>query len=708
MKSKMKVKDGDAVECVPTSQRFEIVSREAIAVGKTNPRTNFDQKYLAELAESIRAQGILQPLLVRPLPEYELKEPDMVTNTWRIVKVVNSLAEIIQEFTNNKTGEAAARKMLAEHSDARFELVCGECRYRASGLAGLTSVPVVIQDLSDKAVLAVQLIENDQRKDLNVMERARGYDRLRKDLGYTEEYIIKATGKGRSTVYEILSLLKAGQKLQEAIGNGSIPETVGRLLAKIPGEKNQEKALGEVLVGGDWHHDENFKVVNSPMSHRKAAEYIRNNYMTDLKQAKFDTEDADYPNDKPGRFGVFSPQLPSCAQCPARSGNCKEEFPEIKSPNVCTNPECFQLKEKLHLERIVAKAKESGAQAVLTGKEAQRAFDYNDEPCVERGFVNRETVLPGLKKSVGELLKGKLPSPVVAIRDGKQDKLYKRDQVETLLKEAGHHPKPARSRQGELTYAAEEKQRAARTKKNEAIAEEAFSLVLAAAEKKLTTLEYLRIQAMSASWHHYAERHQIEQKEMDKRIPKMTEAELRLAIYEALLCDNLTNWDGEFHPGLKQECERWGVDLKKVGNELKREWAEANKLPKEEEQFTVAAERLEDTGDIGRSASAGDIVEGKIQLPFVFREREWVCTGGVGSGAEGVVMRDAWQVVPREDYKGKTKHYDHSGGSYEGIKVKCTKNKKEYVLTKPNIIFVPEKKGKPAKTTKQSEKGKKK
>ena len=131
-----------------------------IEPNKDQPRTEFDDKALSELAESIALHGVLQPLLVRPLMY------------------------------------------------GGYQIVAGERRYRASRMAGLTEVPVVIKELDDNETVELAMIENLQREDLNPLEEALGYKYMMEKLGVTQEEAAQKVGKGRSTVTNALRLLK--------------------------------------------------------------------------------------------------------------------------------------------------------------------------------------------------------------------------------------------------------------------------------------------------------------------------------------------------------------------------------------------------------------------------------------------------------------------------------------------------------------------
>jgi len=148
------------------------------------PRRRFDEAALAELAASIKKQGLLQPLLVRP------------------------------------RGEG-------------YELVAGERRYRAAQMAGLDEVPVVVRELDDRSALEIALVENLQREDLNPIEEALGYQRL-VELGYAQGEIAEAVGKARSTVTNALRLLQLDEATREALAEGRISAGHARALLMLP------------------------------------------------------------------------------------------------------------------------------------------------------------------------------------------------------------------------------------------------------------------------------------------------------------------------------------------------------------------------------------------------------------------------------------------------------------------------------------------
>ena len=164
---------------------------EQLVPGQYQPRTRMDEGALYELAESIRAQGIMQPILVRRLGE-------------------------------------------GEHA-GRYEIIAGERRFRAARLAGLDEVPVLVRDVPDEAAAAMALIENIQREDLNPLQEAQGLKRLIDDFGLTHEQTAQAVGKSRSAASNLLRLLQLTEPVQTMLMAGDIDMGHARALLALDG-----------------------------------------------------------------------------------------------------------------------------------------------------------------------------------------------------------------------------------------------------------------------------------------------------------------------------------------------------------------------------------------------------------------------------------------------------------------------------------------
>ncbi len=190
---------------IPMSREGDALVPQMIAVDQIRPshqqvRTRFDAEPLGELAESIRLHGVLQPLLVRRLPD-------------------------------------------------GYELIAGERRWRAARLAGLTSVPAVVRgDAGNDEQLVLGLIENLQRADLDPIEEARGLRRLTEDFGLTHEEVAQRIGKHRVSVTQSLRLLAGCPAVQSAVGGGVITAGHARALVALDGQAAQEHGLKVVIA----------------------------------------------------------------------------------------------------------------------------------------------------------------------------------------------------------------------------------------------------------------------------------------------------------------------------------------------------------------------------------------------------------------------------------------------------------------------------
>ena len=175
-----------------------------LAPGQYQPRTRMDEGALYELAESIKSQGIMQPILVRRLGSNRPPTP---------------------------TGQA----LTAPDLEAHYEIIAGERRFRAARLAGLTEVPVLVRDVPDEAAAAMALIENIQREDLNPLEEAQGIRRLTVDFGLTHEQAAQAVGKSRSAASNLLRLLQLTEPVQTMLMAGDIDMGHARALLALQG-----------------------------------------------------------------------------------------------------------------------------------------------------------------------------------------------------------------------------------------------------------------------------------------------------------------------------------------------------------------------------------------------------------------------------------------------------------------------------------------
>ncbi len=184
-----KVQDAPAASSAANTGVPTQLKLEQMVAGMYQPRTRMDEGALYELAESIKAQGIMQPILVRQLSE----------------------------------GDNAGK----------YEIIAGERRFRASKLAGLDSVPVLVRDVPNEAAAAMALIENIQREDLNPLEEAQGLQRLIKEFGLTHETAAQAVGRSRSAASNLLRLLNLADPVQSMLMAGDLDMGHARALLSL-------------------------------------------------------------------------------------------------------------------------------------------------------------------------------------------------------------------------------------------------------------------------------------------------------------------------------------------------------------------------------------------------------------------------------------------------------------------------------------------
>lgn len=185
-----------------SGDRLTTVAVKDIRPGRYQARVQIDDEALQELADSIKAQGVIQPVIVR------------------------------------------------EHGLSRYELIAGERRWRAAQIAGLTEIPAVIKTISDETALAMGLIENLQRENLNPIEEAQGLKRLADEFGLTHETIAQAVGKSRSAISNSLRLLSLPEPVQEMLYQRRLEMGHARALLTLPVVEQLE--LAQKAVKNGW------------------------------------------------------------------------------------------------------------------------------------------------------------------------------------------------------------------------------------------------------------------------------------------------------------------------------------------------------------------------------------------------------------------------------------------------------------------------
>jgi len=190
-----------SVTRLPPEGEQRLVPVDQLKASKLNPRKDFREEDLAELADSIRVKGLVQPIIVRP-----------------------------------------------DRASQGYEIVAGERRWRAAAKAGLHTVPVIVRDLADRDVLELAIIENVQRADLNAIEEASGYRELIERYGYSQEQLSEIIGKSRSHVANTMRLLKLPESVQALVQMGQLSAGHGRaLVGREDAERLAERIIAEDL-----------------------------------------------------------------------------------------------------------------------------------------------------------------------------------------------------------------------------------------------------------------------------------------------------------------------------------------------------------------------------------------------------------------------------------------------------------------------------
>lgn len=218
---------------------------DQLQAGKYQPRNRMDEGALNELAQSIREQGVMQPILVRPV-------------------------------SDNGSGTV-------------YEIIAGERRYRAARIAGLSDMPVIVKDVDDQTAAAMALIENMQREDLNPLEEAQGIHRLITDFEFTHEQAASAVGRSRSAVSNLLRLLNLSRPVQTMLVAGDIDMGHARALLAVDGAT--QIALATQIVAKRMSVREAEKLVAQELNNRSAVKKTIQEKSSDLVQLEEELSD---------------------------------------------------------------------------------------------------------------------------------------------------------------------------------------------------------------------------------------------------------------------------------------------------------------------------------------------------------------------------------------------------------------------------------
>src|SRR3984957_17942938 len=297
---------------VINATEYRNVCLSLLSESKTNPRRIFEDGALKELSESIRTQGVLSPLLVRPLTENG------------------------------------------------FEIVAGARRYRAAQMAEAATIPVRIVNLNDAEALEAQLVENLIRADVHPMEEAQGFKALLdlEEPTYSIEQIAAKTGESPAFVAARLKLVDLVPVAVEAFYRDEIGVGHALLLAKLPANQ-QEQAL-PACFRADWSGSSDRKAKRVLLPVRNLQFWIEQNVLLLLKDAPFDKRDVHL-------VAIAG----SCVDCPKRTGHNKLLFSDLGKQDACTDPACYQGKVDAHVAKQIAAEPELVQISTAYGKQQE-------------------------------------------------------------------------------------------------------------------------------------------------------------------------------------------------------------------------------------------------------------------------------------------------------------------------------------------------
>ncbi|WP_443113292.1 ParB/RepB/Spo0J family partition protein [Herbaspirillum seropedicae] len=354
--------------------QFGMIPLQYIETDPNQPRRTFGENELQELAESIKVSGVIQPILLRTIPD----------------------------------------------SDTRLQLVAGERRYRASKLAGLSEIPGIVRQLTDAEVAIIQLVENHQRAGVAPLEEAEAMDRAMRNHGLKIDDICTEMGVKRRWAYSRLQLLDLCPEARVGLNDGRLSPSIALLIARIPVASLQERAAAEVLTNNG---------AGSPMSFRQAKTWIEQRYTLDINRAVFSLVDA-----------KLCKEAGSCAACPKRTANAPDKFPDITA-DVCTDPDCFEVKTAAHNAAEIAKAAKKKIPFYESWEQCktERNGDLSTGFVLARSFERIIDVKHEIVPVDTLLGNDRMPKPVGIFKNqsGNITNIYSKSEIQCALEKAG-------------------------------------------------------------------------------------------------------------------------------------------------------------------------------------------------------------------------------------------------------------------------------
>lgn len=348
------------------AESLKHIPLSSIVESPTNPRKRFDEAALRELAESIKSKGLIEPAIVRPLAD-------------------------------------------------GYELVVGARRFRASGLAGLSTLLCIVRDLTDREVAEVQLDENGQRADVHPLEEADAYQHLRTQGAEVAELAAR-TGKGVAYVEQRLRFVSLIPEAREAFLSEQLSAGIALLIARLTPER-QVKALAAFTSPQQFS--------SAPWTVADAQRWIRREFHRQLGQAPFDPTDA-----------TLVPAAGACVGCAKNTATQGSLFSDFTAVAECTDGDCWKSKESERWARATAPAKAEGKK-VLAPEEAASVLTMCGPP--GKGYVrpsDKPADVSNGRRTWAEILKKSPPQVSVALspRSGEVQELIAPADLKAAMK----------------------------------------------------------------------------------------------------------------------------------------------------------------------------------------------------------------------------------------------------------------------------------
>lgn len=500
-------------------------------------RKHFDKAAIKELASNVKQQGVIQPIVVRPMS---------------LAKHLHPTADI-----------------------QAFEIIAGERRVMAAREAGLERVPAMIHQLTDDQAGEVQLVENLQREDLHELAEAEGYEQLLK-RGMSAEQIADKVAKSKSHVYARMKLIALCPVAREAFYEGSLSASTALLIARIPALELQERAVKRITEVCPYR-----KV---SMSFREAQDYVRDEFTLKLAGAPFPREDLE-----------LVAGAGACSTCPKRTGNQPADlFGDIKSADVCTDPPCYRSKRDAFQKRELERARDKGDK-VIGARQARSIIPRNRgymggyssdgrHKQLKNGYARpSDKCLDDPKKRTYAELAGK-DAPTVMIQDpdtGRVFKAFEIDAIAERLTAKGVKPPPA-DEDSAAKRARDQAREDAAHEERQAGDIAVFRAVFAAATPKLSREDLLKVAVrfMDSGYGEDNPRLRALGLEAPKKntflnesawlklLQKFTDAELTRLIVVLPALDGVSEGEGDT-PELDALAKRFAVDGKQIRKDAK-------------------------------------------------------------------------------------------------------------------------------------------